>query len=173
MNFTLNAAAVRTAWTRIASATGTPSQLWDIINFAPAYNGKPGGTFDADKGLLDVVACGIAHDAIGTVGGLALVELAKEYTEWQAKDLRSYLQRPVVRLRSIIEAICAARNNGGWSVSLDQAFRFGKFQVRKKLKHLVSPGFSTALTDSASSGTAESIRSRFSGRTSCTTRRWC
>ena len=122
MNFTLNAAAVRTAWTRIASATGTPSQLWDIINFAPAYNGKPGGTFDADKGLLDVVACGIAHDAIGTVGGLALVELAKEYTEWQAKDLRSYLQRPVVRLRSIIEAICAARNNGGWSVSLDQAF---------------------------------------------------
>lgn len=122
MNFTLNAAAVRAAWTRIAAATGTPSQLWDIINFAPAYNGKPGGTFDADKGLLDVVACGIAHDAVGAVGGLALVELAKEYTEWQTKDLRSYLQRPVVRLRSIIEAICASRNNNGWSVVLDGQF---------------------------------------------------
>lgn len=122
LNFTLNAAAVNAAWQRIAAATGNPSQLWDIINFAPCYNGKPSGTFDANKGLLDVVACGIAHDATGTVGGIALVELAKEYTEWQTKDLRSYLQRPVVRLRSIIEAICASRNNGGWSVDLDQEF---------------------------------------------------
>lgn len=121
-NFTLNAAAVRAAWMQIASASGTPSNVWDFINFAPCYNGKPTGTFDAKKGLLDVVSTGIAQSGTGTVGGLALVTLAQEYTEWQTKDLRSYLQRPVVRLRSIIEAACASRNNGGWTVALDPAF---------------------------------------------------
>ena len=120
-NFTLNATAVRAAWTRIAGASGAPANIWDFINFAPCYNGKPSGTFDAGKGMLDVVAAGIGT-ADGTVGGLALVDLAQEYTEWETKDLRSYLQRPVVRLRSIIEAACASRNNGGWTVTLDSAF---------------------------------------------------
>lgn len=117
-NFTLNATAVRNAWTRIATATGTPSNVWDFINFAPAYNGKPTGTFDANKGIMDISAI----DPAGGIDGLALVTLAKEYTEWQVKDLRSYLQRPVVRLRSVIEAACASRNNGGWTVTLDPEF---------------------------------------------------
>lgn len=120
-DFTINAATVRAAWARIAEASGTPSSKWDFINFAPCYNGKPSGTFDAGKGILDVVAAGIGS-AAGTVGGLALVDLAQEYTEWDTKDLRSYLQRPVFRLRSIIEACCASANNGGWTVTLDPEF---------------------------------------------------
>lgn len=121
-NFTLNATAVRVAWARLGIASGTPSDMWDFINFAPAYNGKPTGTFDAGKGLLDVVATGIDPTGAGVPENVALVTLAQDYNEWQTKDLRSYLQRPVLRLRSLIEAICAARNNGGWAVTLDPAF---------------------------------------------------
>ena len=121
-DFFLTATSIRAAWARIAGASGDPSNVWDFINFAPCYNGLPGGPFDASKGVLDVVACGIANDSYGTTGGLALVELAQKYTEWQAKDLRSYLQRPVVRMRSVIEAVCASRNNGGWTVNLDPDF---------------------------------------------------
>ena len=121
-NFTLNANAVRDAWTRAAGAAGTPTHMWHILNFAPCYNGKPKGAFDANKALMNVVTTGIDSQGTGTIDGLALVTLAKYYTEWETKDLRSYLQRPVVRLRSIIEAACAARNNGGWDVTLDPAF---------------------------------------------------
>lgn len=120
-NFTLNASAVRQAWTRIASAAGAPSQAWDFINFAPCYNGKPSGTFDAAKGLLDVVEAGIGVPS-GTRGGVALVTLPREFTEWETKDLRSYLQRPVVRMRGILDACFASRNNGGWTVQLDPTF---------------------------------------------------
>ena len=121
-DFTLNAASVRAAWQRIAAATGAPSQMWDVVNFAPCYNGRPSGAFDANKGLMNVITTGLDPDGTGTIGGVALVTLAKDYTEWQAKDLRSYLQRPVVRLRSIIEAVCNPDNNGGWTVDLDPAF---------------------------------------------------
>lgn len=123
-DFTLNAAAVSAAWARLAEAGGALSQVWDYINFAPAYNGLPSGTFDANKGMLDVVAAGLS-DGRGTVGGLALVTLSQSYTEWMTKDLRSYLQRPVVRLRAIVEAISRSGNNGGWSVTLDPAFFSG------------------------------------------------
>ena len=121
-NFTLNANAVRDAWTRVAGAAGTPTHMWHILNFAPCYNGKPKGAFDANKALMNVVTTGIDPQGTGTINGLALVTLAKDYTEWETKDLRSYLQRPVVRLRAIIEAACASRNNGGWTVTLDPAF---------------------------------------------------
>ena len=120
-DFTLNATSVRAAWTRIAEAADALSTMWDYINFAPCYNGLPGGTFDANKGVLDVVEAGLS-DGAGTVDGQAIVALTKEYTEWDTRDLRSYLQRPVVRLRALIEAIADPDNNGGWTVNLDPDF---------------------------------------------------
>lgn len=121
-NFTLNAAAIKDAWGRLGFFDGSaPSQLWDYINFCAAYNGLPSGTFDANKGILDVVRAGIS-DGAGTVDGQALVSMEDKYTEWMTKDLRSYLQRPVLRIRALVEAIAASRNNGGWTVNLDPAF---------------------------------------------------
>lgn len=120
-DFTLEADSIRAAWTRIAAANNALTQMWDFINFAPAYNGIPNGTFDAKKGVLDVVAAGLS-DGTGTKNHLALVNMTEEYTEWMTRDLRSYLQRPALRLRGLIEAIAASRNNGGWTVNLDPAF---------------------------------------------------
>ena len=43
-------------------------------------------------------------------------------TEWEVGDLRWYLQRPVVSVRAFFAAICDPRNNGGFTVTLDNTF---------------------------------------------------
>lgn len=54
--------------------------------------------------------------------GYALVELPKPMSEWQTRDLRSYMQRPVVNMKKIIDACCDQKNNGGYEVILDTDF---------------------------------------------------
>ena len=98
---------------------------WDIINFAPMYNGLPSGEFSADKAVFLPSDAGVAIPSGYTTkggSGYALASLPAAITEWEAKDLRSYLQRPVIRFRSVIEAICEEYNNGGWDVELDGTF---------------------------------------------------
>lgn len=51
LDFVINAASVQAAWARLRNHTSTPS-MWDIINFAPAYNGIPDGNFSPDKALV-------------------------------------------------------------------------------------------------------------------------
>lgn len=99
------------------------SSIWDIINFAPAYNGLPTGSFDANKALINAQNAGLALPAgSSTTGGYVLVNLPQKYTEWETKDLRSYLQRPVIKISKIIDAICNPANNGGYQVNLDSDF---------------------------------------------------
>ena len=43
-------------------------------------------------------------------------------TEWEIKDLRSYQQRPAIKLKKVIEACCDPTNNGGYKVNLDPTF---------------------------------------------------
>ena len=98
---------------------------WDIINFAPMYNGLPSGSFSADKAVFLPSDAGVGLPSGYTTKGdtgYALASLPSAITEWEAKDLRSYLQRPVIRFRKVIEAICESYNNGGWSVELDGTF---------------------------------------------------
>ena len=122
LDFTINATAVKNAWKRLGGDTSV-SDLWDILNFAPAYNGLPGGTFDADKALVKASNAGITiPSGYTTWGGYVLASFPNKHTEWSAHDLRSYLQRPVVRMRKVIDAICQDYNNGGYSVSLDADF---------------------------------------------------
>lgn len=106
--------------------TATPSPMWDIINFAPAYNGIPEGNFSPDKGLVnpaevglqDSITQGEGGEAVTytTMGGYALVNLAEAHDEWAVKDIRSYLQRPVFSMRAFWDAICDQANNGGYEV---------------------------------------------------------
>lgn len=132
LNFNITANAVREAWRTLSDANAVRSK-WTVINFAPAYNGIPsGGDFAADKALIRPLIASLtstASDSSGaeytTVDGWSLVELSKEYTEWETKDLRSYLQRPVVSMRAIIEACCKPENNGGYEVELDPDFFSG------------------------------------------------
>jgi len=122
LDFTINATSVRNAWKRLDGDTSV-SALWDILNFAPAYNGLPGGTFDPDKAIVNASNAGLPVPAgYSSAGGWVLASLSRDYTELEAHDLRSYLQRPVVKMSAIIDAICQDYNNGGYSVNLDADF---------------------------------------------------
>lgn len=127
----VNKETVRDAWNHI---NGTPvGSIYDKINFAPCYNGIP-KDFTADKVAIYVDGFKFSDDlqvynqfitskdGYTTVDGWLIGELAKEYDEWQMKDLRSYLQRPVIRFKEIINACCDTRYNGGYTVDLDADF---------------------------------------------------
>ena len=124
LDFTITADAVRSAWARLGGDTSQP-QMWDVINFAPCYNGIPDGDFDAGKAIAVPGDIGLA-DSVTIDGvtygpsqsGHTLVSLPEDRDEWEMKDLRSYLQRPVLSVAAFFAAIAKPENNGGWSVDL-------------------------------------------------------
>lgn len=124
---------LKDAWAYIADPLNYDVNAYDnwwpdIINFAPAYNGLPDG-FSADKAVVDnksfanvpyaQVIDGAAYTfKTGTSSNLML--FSNPHTEWEIKDLRWYLQRPVISMRAIFDAICDSENNGGWNVTINQ-----------------------------------------------------
>ena len=123
LDFTIDRGAVADAWARLDGDTSKAAK-WEIINFAPAYNGKPGKPFDANKGIVHALTAGLPdnQDEYTTLDGKCLVTLDSEVTEQEAKDYRSYLQRPVIKMSALIDAICDPANNGGWTVNQDAEF---------------------------------------------------
>ena len=107
--------------------------FWDIINFAPAYNGFP-KDFDSNKAIhiynqfqnskykITDPASGITYNTRSDAGGYVLTTFTHNHTEWEMRDLRWYLQRPIISMKKIIDAICLPENNGGYSVELDRNF---------------------------------------------------
>ena len=124
LDFTIDKDTVAEAWARLGGDTSKPAK-WDVINFAPAYNGIP-SDFKADKALIDPTLLGIVPPVtmdgescdVTKGGGYALLAMTQAADEWQARDLRSYLQRPVLSVRKMLDAIADPGNNGGWSVDL-------------------------------------------------------
>ena len=117
LDFTITKETVAEAWARLGGDTSKPDK-WDVINFAPAYNGVP-SDFSADKAVA--APGGVSQDipaGYNTQSGFALIGLSGEHDEWEVRDLRSYLQRPVVSMAKILAAIADPANNGGWSVDL-------------------------------------------------------
>lgn len=126
LDFRIYKTAVQQAWEELAKNGAYNKTRWQIINFAPAYNGIPDNDFDADKAICDA-SLSIYPDTYTDEDGKKwtannFVELSEEYTEWQTKDLRSYMQRPVMRMRAVVEACCNPAQNGGYAVHLDPAF---------------------------------------------------
>lgn len=132
VNFEVNKNVIVTAWRYITGMiSGNVYKKFDFINFAPCYNGIP-ENFNADKVAINVESFKSdealydsfikSKDGYATINGWMLGELKKEYDEWQMMDLRSYLQRPVIRFKEIIKAICNPENNGGYEVELDEEF---------------------------------------------------
>lgn len=123
IDFTIDVTSVQAAWQVLRriydGTTPTPTGKWTIINFAPAYNGIP-DNFSADKGLLSLPGAGLPaeKDGYSARGGYGLVNLANPQDEWAVKDLRSYLQRPVLSMRAFLDAICNPSNNGGYVVDI-------------------------------------------------------
>lgn len=136
LDFTINAATVEDAWARLAG-DGTKDAKWDIINFAPAYNGIP-TDFDAQHAVADASELGLTATIDGhtTKGGKVLVNLPEAVDEWAAKDLRSYLQRPVISMEAIIAACADPANNGGWTVTYPTLPYSGAWLTRPLLPSL-------------------------------------
>lgn len=125
LDFKITAANVRAAWNRI---NGDPpseyNSIWDVINFAPAYNGVPDGDFDADKAIGYAGSMGLETGIVdgdktyNPNGGYVLINLAKKHTEWDMKDLRCYLQRPVLSMRAFLVAV------GKWATANGYSFDY-------------------------------------------------
>ena len=140
-DFDITKETVVEAWEALEKGTGATK--WQYINFAPAYNGYP-KDFDADKVLINTQNStvplkfnnnGSSGSSKGfptsikqedstyrTYNNYAIGELPKEMTEWEMRDLRSYLQRPVLSMKGFINAISNPINNGGYDVDLDPRF---------------------------------------------------
>lgn len=125
LGFTINKDTVQEAWSGL---TSNDDSKWKVINFAPCYNGIP-DNFGADKAVINCrgnlpfeVSKVSGGTTYGGYGGYALASLPEEYTDIQTRDLRSYLQRPVIRMKSIIDACCDPANNGGYTVIKDNTF---------------------------------------------------
>lgn len=117
LDFTITREAVLDAWARLGGDTSKPAK-WDVINFAPCYNGIP-EDFSADLAVADPAGASLDVPAgYDTKAGVCLVKLASERDEQAVRDFRSYLQRPVVSMNKILEACADPSNNGGWSVDL-------------------------------------------------------
>lgn len=118
LDFTINAQTVREAWARLLGDATKPEK-WDVINFAPCYNGIP-SDFGADKAVAQPGNVGQSvPSGYTTKNGFTLIGLPAAHDEWEVCDLRSYLQRPVVSMSRILLAIADPVNNGGWTVDLD------------------------------------------------------
>lgn len=127
LGFRIYKTAVQQAWAELAkNGAYNKASRWQILNFAPAYNGIPDNDFDADKAVCDgelSIYPATHTDEDGKKWTSSnFIELSQEYDEWQVKDLRSYMQRPVMRMRAVIEACCDSAQNGGYTVHLDESF---------------------------------------------------
>ena len=94
----------------------------NIVNFAPCYNGLP-DKFSADKALVEKSSFNNMPTMNPKSGASSnLMVMSNKHTEWEMKDLRWYLQRPIVSVKALFDAICDSENNGGWEVVMSQNF---------------------------------------------------
>ena len=129
LNFVVNKDTINDAW---SSNIFDDNSIYSLINFAPCYNGIP-EDFDSNKVAINVnnLPSSISIDTTISddegvlytdINGYVLAELPNELDDTQVKDYRSYLQRPIIRVKEIIKACCNPNNNNGWEVELDEDF---------------------------------------------------
>ena len=89
----------------------------------------PDGDFDADKVLINTMEQNVfptsgsgETSAFTTYHNYALGTLDGDYDWLATRDLRSYHQRPVFKLKRFFDAISNPENNGGYTVELDPSF---------------------------------------------------
>lgn len=147
LNFRASADVVSNAWLLMQSR-----EQYKVLNFAPMYNGKPSGEFDAETAIYLAQRRSYFGDdttsIVNPVAGLPTdvsqmqptnlynindggvqpmvyatkVKLDSARTEWEMKDLRAYLQRPVLSVRKFVEAVQRRATAYGYTLNLDSAF---------------------------------------------------
>lgn len=134
LSFQINKDTVNEAWEELEGVTDDKKK-WDMINFAVTAEGIP-EDFDADKVLINGADNGMGllsqsgdyytvrngNIISGGVMGYTLAELKNSLTSDAAFDLRSYLLRPVISVRHILDAIANPANNGGYKLDYDSHF---------------------------------------------------
>lgn len=163
MDFNINAHFVKECWDNLANIEFPGRQLKDFITFVPSYNGLY-NNFDNNKVLINTHNCNAFTTTEKTVddvkysayNGFALAELKNDMTEWEMRDLRSYMQRPALRMKRLIEAVCNPVNNNGYKVVLDSNF-FNSGNPYFENTFIALPLFSTSLESEDSNNIAEDL----------------
>lgn len=128
MNFTINKEFVYGCFQNVGKDNN--NTINDYITFVPSYNGLP-ENFDSDKVLINThnnsywsgtTSTSADGKTYTTYNNYVLAQLPRKYNEWEMLDLRSYLQRPAIKLSKIIDACTNPINNGGYTVELDSDF---------------------------------------------------
>ena len=127
-NFTINKETIKDAWID-KTPYCSDAYLWHYINFAPCYNGYP-DNLSADKclvnfsGLTNTLSSSVSSG--GTTytarNGWALGTLPDKLDEWGMRDLRSWAQRPVLRVKGMFEGIERYAQSKGYEIDLDETF---------------------------------------------------
>lgn len=146
-DFRLNKDIIKKCWDGI-DGNGT---IDNFINFIPSYNGVY-EDFDNNKVLINLnnnnaftqSSTTVDDETYSTYNGYAFGELDREYTEWEMRDLRSYQQRPAIKLKKVIDACCNPINNGGYEVDLDPTF-FNENNVYWDKAYIALPLFTSTL----------------------------
>ena len=120
LDFNITRDAVREAW-RTIGGQQAHSALWNIINFAPCYNGIPGGDFDSKKAFCYNGCYGVkaSDGGYNSRRSHVMVNLVNAVDEWAAQDLRSYQQRPVINFKAILAAIRRFATAAGYTLYYD------------------------------------------------------
>ncbi len=133
----------------------------NVISFIPSYNGNY-DDFDTNTVLINTTnssAFPISSVTENNITykpyeGYVLAKLDKNYNEWEMRDLRSYMQRPAIRVKKLVEAICNPINNGGYNVELSETF-FNDGNPYYSKAYIVLP-LLTSLKESTSTDVKES-----------------
>lgn len=126
MDFSITKEAVNSSWNDLG---GGRNGLGEAITFVPAYNGVS-DDIDCNHALVNTNGINVtlprSYSDNGKTympyNGFGLVEFPKALNEWEVNDLRSYLQRPALSVRTLFNALKNPSNNGGYDVVLDPLF---------------------------------------------------
>lgn len=118
LGFTISKETISEAWGNVLS-----NGKYSHLNFVPCYNGFGGiDTAHVLINLKDKPTTINNVTGITSVGGWAKGTCSRDLTEWETRDLRSYMQRPALRVKTLINTCCNPDNNGGYRVELDEKF---------------------------------------------------
>lgn len=162
MDFEISRTIVQQAWNQL----GTPGDtgIFKTINFAPCYNGIP-ANFSADKALI--VPSDVGLPSSQTKGGKtytlkvgtshAIATFSQAVDEWAAKDLRSYLQRPVLSVRALFKAAKDYMAARGWTFNYDGIPNFDAWITLPQLNAIAFTSESDSSLSTSSPGTTSPI----------------
>lgn len=131
-DFTINKETLAQAWNCINwepdydAGEEDSTRHWKYINFAPCYEGDP--NFSTDKVLINFNNAAIfsaetsGETTYTSVDGYGIGTLPDKMDTWATRDIRSYLQRPVLRMKGVIGAIKNYAEKKGFQLDLSSKF---------------------------------------------------